>query len=85
MKEGQASQIRLTRKQVRQIEIELGVYLGIALSPIRSAVQQFAVYTDFNEEERFVADIHSQGRHFSAEELRIVIRKALEPFTPGAA
>jgi hypothetical protein len=83
MKNGQVSQqCRLSCRELREIEKEfkVPVYLEGTRFPVRSAVQQFAVYTEFNEEERLAGNIYSKGPCFTADELRRAIKKTLKPF-----
>ncbi len=77
MKKGVSARIPLTRKVLREIERELGVYLDNGpLRANRELNQQFAVY---DEDERFVTDIVSETLYFTQEELISKIQSAFYP------
>lgn len=59
--------LHLTRKQLRAMEQELGIYLDKPADVARTPNQQFGVY---DENELHAGDIISDERYFSEEELR---------------
>ena len=57
---------QLTRKELREIELELKIFLDKPKNPFRTINQQFGVY---DEEEKFVGDILAVNLFFTKEEL----------------
>jgi hypothetical protein len=61
----------LTRKQLRSIEREMGVYLDAPVKQLRTPNEQLGVY---DEGEMHAGDICADDRYFSEEELRTKIK-----------
>lgn len=64
--------IGLSRKVLRLVEEDFGIYLDAPVSPSRSTHQQFGVY---DEDEKHAGDIESNDRFFTEETLRFEISK----------
>jgi hypothetical protein len=62
----------LSRKEIRKIERDLGIYLDKPLTPMRSGNAQYGVY---DENEQYVEDIIADSTYFTAEELIAKIMK----------
>jgi len=65
---------KLTRKALREIERELGIYLDAPKNMMRMLNQQFGIY---NENDEHIGDIGAPKLYFSAETLRAAIREVL--------
>lgn len=66
---------KLSRKELREIEKEHGIYLDKPANPERSANQQFSVY---DEDEKFVGDIVAEEEYFTKIELKKKIKLIFE-------
>lgn len=62
----------LSRKQLRTVEQDLGIFLDRPAKVLRTLYQQFGVY---DEDEKHVGDICAKGEYFSDDELRKKIHK----------
>ena len=62
----------LTRRHLRTIEYEIGVFLDLPVIEQQTDNQQFGVYDD---EEVYVGDVCAEGKFFSYRELTSKIRK----------
>lgn len=67
----QSENTRLSRRQLRGLERELGVYLDIPVRSQRSSIQQLGV---FDEDEKYAGDVTAQSTWFSVPELDTAIR-----------
>jgi len=63
---------KLTRKQLRGIERQMGVYLDEIKTTHKQPNQGFAIY---NEKDNFVADVIANNLFFEEAELKMAILK----------
>ena len=63
-----------TRRQIREVERKLSIFLDTPAEPQRSGGEQFGVY---DEDEKFAGDIVADGQFFTEEELETKIKRLL--------